>query len=107
MVVNVSRSLIDVARQRLAPVRVLQIKAARELLAARLRARARESDDDILTRLDRAEAFTIGGDDVRLIVNGGPLDQAVREFVRVLDEERLLVPAASAGVSGHQPGPKG
>lgn len=42
VVVNVSRSLIDVARHRLAPVRVLQIKAARELLAARLRARSRE-----------------------------------------------------------------
>lgn len=90
VVVNVSRSVVDEARTRFPPVRVLQVKAPRHALRARLRARGREDDGEIERRLDRAEAFVIGGVDVRVVVNDGPLESAIRVFVRALEEELVI-----------------
>jgi phosphonate metabolism protein PhnN/1,5-bisphosphokinase (PRPP-forming) len=86
VVVNVSRAVIEEARRRYAPVRVVMVTAPPDVLARRLRARGRETDGEIARRLDRAGAFPIAGPDVAEIVNDGTLDDAIRRFVAVLEE---------------------
>ena len=53
-VVNVSRAVVDAARARFQPCRVLVVTAAPEVLAARLAARGREDAGQIAGRLARA-----------------------------------------------------
>jgi len=80
VVVNVSRAVIDHARQHLAPVGVVVVTAPPELLAQRLAGRGRENVDDIRRRLIRATAELPTGPDVRLVVNDGDLDQGIAAF---------------------------
>jgi ribose 1,5-bisphosphokinase len=94
VIVNVSRAVIGEARASLSPIRVVQIVARGELLAARLAVRGRESAMDIRQRLDRAAAIEPAGD-VTTIRNDGPLDGAVDQFILLLREitgQRLVVP---------------
>ncbi len=83
VVANVSRSVLDEARRRHAPVRTVLITAAPEILAARLAARGREDAADIRARLSRKD-FECGGDDVFVVDNDGPLQAAVSKFVELL-----------------------
>jgi phosphonate metabolism protein PhnN/1,5-bisphosphokinase (PRPP-forming) len=87
VVVNVSRQVIEEARQRWQPVRILLVTAPRDVLATRLAARGRETDDDIQKRLDRSDAYRVTGDDVLEVVNAGRLDRAVDRFVALLEHE--------------------
>ncbi|WP_142848216.1 phosphonate metabolism protein/1,5-bisphosphokinase (PRPP-forming) PhnN [Telmatospirillum sp. J64-1] len=87
VVANVSRSVIEEARRRLAPVTVIVITAEPEILAERLAARGRESAEDIAARLRRAGAYLPDGPDVAVINNSGSLGQAVSRFLSLLSEE--------------------
>ena len=80
VIVNVSRSVIEEARARYADVRVIDIKVPREVLEARLRARGRESEEDIQKRLERAEAFLLEGAGVVKFSNDRPLMESVEAF---------------------------
>ena len=88
VIVNVSRQVIDQARQYWPPLRVLQVSAPRAVLAARLAGRGREDADDIQRRLERASAYAISGDDVREVVNADALDVVIDRFVALLEDER-------------------
>jgi ribose 1,5-bisphosphokinase len=57
VVCNVSRTIVDEARERYAEVRVVLVTAPAEVLAARLAGRARGSDGDLARRLARSEGF--------------------------------------------------
>jgi ribose 1,5-bisphosphokinase len=54
VVCNVSRALVQSLRERYAGVIVVLVTAPRELLAARLAGRARSTDGDAVSRVDRA-----------------------------------------------------
>ncbi|MGB0684305.1 MAG: phosphonate metabolism protein/1,5-bisphosphokinase (PRPP-forming) PhnN [Magnetovibrionaceae bacterium] len=84
VVVNVSRSVLDLARERLSPVRVLSITVSRDVLRARLLARGRESAADMEERVARADAFTVAGDDVIDLRNDADLASAEAAFVEAL-----------------------
>ncbi len=73
VVANVSRAMIDEARARLSPIRIVQILASPETLAARLALRERESAIDIRRRAD-----------VTTMLNDGTLEHAVDQFVTLL-----------------------
>lgn len=83
VVANVSRAVVDDARERFAPVAVVAISVRPALLAARLAGRGRESAAEIETRLARADVFGAEGADI-VIDNDGPLDVAVVRFVDFL-----------------------
>lgn len=85
VVVNVSRAVIDEARARLQPVRVVLVTAPVDVLAARLRERAREDETDIAKRVERALATMPEGDDVVAIMNDGSLDRAADRFIAALE----------------------
>jgi ribose 1,5-bisphosphokinase len=84
VVANVSRTMIDGARAFLPPIHVVQILASREVLAARLASRGRESMADIALRLERATAELEPAADVTTMANDGALEHAVAQFVAIL-----------------------
>lgn len=85
VVVNVSRAILDDARDRLTPVRVVNVTVPEAILAERLAARGRESLADIEARLARATAYDVVGDDVVHFVNDRPLADSIAAFVEVLE----------------------
>ena len=87
VVANVSRTVIDEARQRFGPVRIIQITAPPEVLARRLAERGRESREDVAERLRRAGMTTVSGGDVTTIVNDRSLEDAIARFLAALAEE--------------------
>lgn len=76
VVVNVSRAVLDEARRRFPPVRIVVVTAPPAVLAERLRRRNREADGDIALRLARAEAYAPSGPDVVTLSNDGALEAA-------------------------------
>lgn len=83
VICNVSRTVLQTARQRYQHVTVIGITASRDVLAARIFGRARESEDEVTKRLDRATALRAVHVDVE-IDNGGALEDAVTAFVTVV-----------------------
>lgn len=84
VVANGSRATIEDARARLAPVRVVSIKASPEALKARLTARAREAPDEIEARVARATAHAVHGPDVVEVMNDGSVEAGVAALVAAL-----------------------
>jgi ribose 1,5-bisphosphokinase len=56
VVINVSREVVAAARAKFAPCKVILVTAKPDVLAARLKARGRESDAAIVDRLSRERA---------------------------------------------------
>ena len=81
VIVNVSRTVVDEARIKLQPMKVLYINVAENILAERLKARGRESASDIKRRVERAQAYQLDGEDVIMIDNGGVLDASIASFL--------------------------
>ncbi len=77
VMLNVSRRVVDAARERLAPIRVLSVAAPTEVLAARLAKRGREDAAEILERLARKAGAEVSGRDVYVVDNGGALEDGV------------------------------
>ncbi len=86
VVANGSRATLDMARARLAPVRVVAISAPPALLHARLAARGRESAEAIAARVARAADHEVHGADVIHVLNDGPVAAGVAALVAALRE---------------------
>jgi len=85
VVVNVSRRVIGDAMAKWSDVRVVNVTAAREILAARLRARGRETASEIAERVARATQVAVPGNaDVDDVDNSADLGQAQDAFVALL-----------------------
>ncbi|MEO9959380.1 MAG: phosphonate metabolism protein/1,5-bisphosphokinase (PRPP-forming) PhnN, partial [Nisaea sp.] len=86
VIVNVSRALIDTAREMFPDVRVVNITVPRAVLESRLRGRGRESEADIQKRLERAEAFTLEGPGVITFINDRPLEESIAAFTAIFTQ---------------------
>mmetsp|Transcript_7845 Transcript_7845/g.12565 ORF Transcript_7845/g.12565 Transcript_7845/m.12565 type:complete len:442 (+) Transcript_7845:39-1364(+) len=89
MVMNVSRSIIDAARELFgqdAEVMCLHITASKKTLAERLRRRGRETDEQIEKRLERASNYngSVRGNHVIEIRNEGSIEEGVDMVVGAL-----------------------
>ena len=80
VVLNVSRDVVEAARTRFDPVRVIEVTAPADVLAARLKARGREGVAAIAERLTRARIVAADA----TVINDGALEAAVAAFVGVL-----------------------
>ncbi|MEM8784225.1 MAG: phosphonate metabolism protein/1,5-bisphosphokinase (PRPP-forming) PhnN [Pseudomonadota bacterium] len=89
-IANVSRRIVDFARGRYQPLRIILITAPRDVLRARLEARGRETQSQIDVRLDRALRAMPTGADVTVIHNTGTVADAGERFA----QEVLAVLAA-------------
>ncbi|MBB4396009.1 phosphonate metabolism protein/1,5-bisphosphokinase (PRPP-forming) PhnN [Bradyrhizobium sp. ERR14] len=86
VVANVSRTVIGALRQAYADIVVVAITAPPDVLAARLAARARQSDSNIAERLARSVDDRSAQADVT-ILNAGGADYHARQLVRVIRNE--------------------
>jgi ribose 1,5-bisphosphokinase len=84
VVANVSRGVLDEARQRFPRLLIVSITADGAALRARLQARGRESLEEIEARVARAAAFQVTGDDVVDLANDGDPGAAVAAFLALL-----------------------
>jgi ribose 1,5-bisphosphokinase len=80
VVVNVSRAVVEAAKARFKPTRVIEVTAPPHLRAERLRKRGREAGGALDARLARERSVTA---DVT-IVNDGALETAVTAFQSAL-----------------------
>jgi len=87
VVANVSRSVLDEARTRFPPVRIVNITAPLEVLRSRLTARGREDPAAVEARLAQADAYRVEGDDVVTIENDRPLAEGVEALVAALTRQ--------------------
>lgn len=85
VVVNISRGLIDAIKARYAHVVLVVVSAHRDVIAARLKARGRESDAEIVARLNRIAVEDVVRADAIRLENSGPREQAGDRFVAVLE----------------------
>jgi phosphonate metabolism protein PhnN/1,5-bisphosphokinase (PRPP-forming) len=90
VVANVSRSVIVEAAARF-PVRVIEITAPPEILAARLAARRRETAADITARLGRRVALP-DGIHVETVMNDGTPEQGGARFLQALSRATAAAP---------------
>ena len=90
VVVNGSRRHLPIARKRYPDLKVVWITARRELRAARLAQRGRESRPEIVERLhgDASPAMAPYGEALH-IANEGPLESAGGRLVALLSDQRL------------------
>ncbi|MFN4282968.1 MAG: phosphonate metabolism protein/1,5-bisphosphokinase (PRPP-forming) PhnN [Alphaproteobacteria bacterium] len=85
VVANVSRTVIDEARARYRPLRVICVAAPAEIVARRLAARGRESAADIAARLARGGALAVPeGPDVAVVVNDASLETGITRMLTAL-----------------------
>ena len=85
MVVNVSRAILDEARQQFSPLVVVSITAPSEVIEQRLMARGRETASEIADRIARAAAYDVTGPDVIVLSNDASLDAGVSKLVEILE----------------------
>jgi ribose 1,5-bisphosphokinase len=84
VVCNVSRTIIDAARQQYGFVTVVEITAPKQMLQSRLASRQRSTDGEIARRLERsAEVEQLYAADI-VIRNVGRLDGGVRRLIRAI-----------------------
>ncbi len=81
---NISRGAIDQIAERYDKLVVLEVTAPRDVLAARLAARGRESEEDIQRRLDREVAPYPSGVEVLTIQNDTTPAEGIERFLRTI-----------------------
>jgi thymidine phosphorylase len=84
VVANVSRAVVGGIAERVGAVRVVQVTAPAEVLAARLDSRGREGADAVARRLARRGAAIPDGIDVVTVVNDGSLDEGISRFIEAI-----------------------
>lgn len=92
VIVNVSRSVIDDARSLIGhdQVRVLSIRANREVLRKRLEARGREDALDIERRLARASAYQVDGANIVHVDNDADLETGITRFIAAIEIDHAI-----------------
>lgn len=84
---NGSRQALRLAQDMAPGLMVILVTAPVPVLAARLAARGRESQEDIAGRIARAGFAMPGGVRYATVVNNGPLDQSIAAFLSVLQDD--------------------
>jgi ribose 1,5-bisphosphokinase len=84
MLANLSRAVLLEATQRFPGMKVLSITTDRAVLAQRLSARGRESEEEIARRLERANYALPDGLDIIELDNSGALENTIQRAANLL-----------------------
>jgi len=85
VIANISRQTIDALKARYENFLLVVVSAHRDVIAARLRARGRESDAEIVARLNRIAVEDIVRAEAVRLENSGPKEQAGNRLISVLE----------------------
>lgn len=81
VVLNVSRGMAPLLRERYRNLTIVAVSVDAQHLKARLAGRGRETQEEIESRVARAQQCETAGADMVEIDNNGPLREAVRSFL--------------------------
>ncbi len=84
VILNGSRSIVEEAREKFSPLRIIHITAPIDILTRRLYDRGREDDQSIDHRLGRSGRALPQGPDVITIDNSGSVEDGVAAFLEAL-----------------------
>ncbi len=84
VIVNGSRSIVDEAREKFSPMRIIHVVAPLDLLSRRLRQRGREDEFDIDRRIGRSSRAAPKGPDVITIDNSKTVEEGLASFMEAL-----------------------
>lgn len=84
VVANLSRGAVEAATQRYAHVVPVLVTISAEVLAARLIARGRETEQEIAQRITRNASYADFGANCHAIDNSGALEDAGEAFIKLL-----------------------
>jgi ribose 1,5-bisphosphokinase len=90
VVASVSRSVIDDANARHQPVHVIYVTAPKSQLAKRLALRGRETEPEILERLNRAGELEVSGKNVTVITNDQDIETGISKMITALQNASIL-----------------
>ncbi len=85
VVANISRGTIDDLARRYEKFLLVVVSAHRDVIAAHLRARGRETDAEIVARLERIAVEDVVREGVIRLENSGPPERAGERFLSVLE----------------------
>lgn len=88
VVANVSRGVVAAIRQRYRNTLPVLITVSRDVLAARLATRGRETADEIASRIRRNDEYGALDADCHVVDNSGPLEHAAARFIQILEAAR-------------------
>lgn len=89
VILTVSRTVVEEARSRFAPVEILYITVSDAVLEQRLHACGWASEADVQKHVARAREYLITGDDVHMIDNNGNLADSLRVFLQTIGSARV------------------
>lgn len=90
VIANGSRSALPHFGTAFSRLKVVNIVARPDVLARRLEQRGRESQDDILRRLERSSLTVVGDFDVTTVDNSGAIEDAGKTIMQVLEQSADL-----------------
>jgi ribose 1,5-bisphosphokinase len=85
VVANISRQTIDALKARYEKFLLVVVSAHRDVIAARLKTRGRETDAEIVARLNRIAVEDTVRDGAIRLENSGPRERAGERFVSILE----------------------
>jgi ribose 1,5-bisphosphokinase len=85
VVANGSRAAIEQARSLFSSLKIVNIVASPEIIAARLHERGRESGLELRERLERGIALSVTGPDVVVIENNANPESAIAQLVSIIE----------------------
>jgi ribose 1,5-bisphosphokinase len=88
VVMNGSREYLPEARRRYPTMAAILVTVSPEVLAERLRARGRETEDQIMRRIERARQFARPSGHLEIIENDADLNVAGERFVQLFSTVR-------------------
>ncbi|MFC3723586.1 phosphonate metabolism protein/1,5-bisphosphokinase (PRPP-forming) PhnN [Neoaquamicrobium sediminum] len=88
VVANVSRGVVAAIRRRYRNTLPVLVTVSRDVLAARLATRGRETAEEIASRIRRNDEYGTLDADCRVIDNSGALEHAAARFIQILEAAR-------------------
>lgn len=104
VVANVSRGVVAAIRQRYRNTLPVLITVSRDVLAARLATRGRETADEIASRIRRNDEYGTLDADCHVVDNSGTLDEAAARFIQILEAARERDLLVRRGKGDHKAG---
>lgn len=89
VIANVSRGVVGAIRQRYRNMLPVLITVSRDVLAARLAARGRETADEIIGRIRRNDEYGTLDADCHVVDNSGALEHAAARFIQFIETARV------------------
>ncbi|MBL4784096.1 MAG: phosphonate metabolism protein/1,5-bisphosphokinase (PRPP-forming) PhnN [Cohaesibacteraceae bacterium] len=89
-IANGSRKALPFIKQNFSKVYVVCLQVEKDVLIQRLSDRGRETSKEITARLERMEQFMEPGQNILMVDNSGPLDEAGSRILKLIEDISII-----------------